>query len=129
MIYIFAGKLSYSRDFLISLANCTESRKKPEFLPEYSIVLTKAVSLESALFKVIVQPYWMMSQTVWAERRRTPKASRNVVEWRERRNVSFIFRRKLICLSYIYCNMSFIFLFLGRQTGLHHLEKIYKNAS
>lgn len=57
LIYIFIGKLSYSRDFLISLANCAESRKKPEFLPEYSIVLTKAVSLESALFKMIVQLY------------------------------------------------------------------------
>uniref|UniRef100_A0A674NFR1 Uncharacterized protein n=1 Tax=Takifugu rubripes TaxID=31033 RepID=A0A674NFR1_TAKRU len=45
----FVGKLSYSRDFLISLANCAESRKKPEFLPDYSIVLTKAVSLASAL--------------------------------------------------------------------------------
>lgn len=50
-ICIFVGKLSYSRDFLISLANCAESRKKPEFLPEYSIVLTKAVSLKSAFSK------------------------------------------------------------------------------
>ena len=50
-IYILVGKLSYSRDFLISLANCAESRRKPEFLPEYSIVLTKAVSMELVFLK------------------------------------------------------------------------------
>lgn len=57
LIYVFVGKLSYSRDFLISLANCPQSRKRPEFLPDYAIVLTKAVSLESVLFKMIVQLY------------------------------------------------------------------------
>ncbi|CAG11964.1 unnamed protein product [Tetraodon nigroviridis] len=40
------GRLCYSRDVLISLANCKESRRKPEFLPEYSIVLTKARDAE-----------------------------------------------------------------------------------
>lgn len=114
LIYIFVGKVSYSRDFLISLANCAESRKKPEFLPEYSIVLTKAVSLEWALFKMIVQLYWMMSQTLWAERCRTPKASRNVVEWRKRRNVSFIFRTQwlYITLTFIVLIISLLFIYL-----------------
>ncbi|KAM7383560.1 hypothetical protein PAMP_003201 [Pampus punctatissimus] len=36
------GRISYTRDFLIGLANCPEARKKPEFLPEHPIVLTKA---------------------------------------------------------------------------------------
>uniref|UniRef100_A0A3Q3VMT8 Uncharacterized protein n=1 Tax=Mola mola TaxID=94237 RepID=A0A3Q3VMT8_MOLML len=30
-------RISYSRDFLIALANCAESRRKPEFLPDKSI--------------------------------------------------------------------------------------------
>ncbi|XP_054478136.1 uncharacterized protein C8orf88 homolog isoform X2 [Anoplopoma fimbria] len=33
------GRISYTRDFLIGLANCPESRKKPEFLPDHPIVL------------------------------------------------------------------------------------------
>ncbi|XP_036931577.1 uncharacterized protein C8orf88 homolog isoform X2 [Acanthopagrus latus] len=36
------GRISYTRDFLIALANCPEARKKPEFLPEHPIVLTEA---------------------------------------------------------------------------------------
>ncbi|XP_026149725.1 uncharacterized protein C8orf88 homolog [Mastacembelus armatus] len=36
------GRISYTRDFLIELANCPEAMKKPEFLPEHPIVLTKA---------------------------------------------------------------------------------------
>ncbi|KAM3613928.1 uncharacterized protein V6R79_007165 [Siganus canaliculatus] len=39
------GRISYTRDFLISLANCPESKKKPEFLPEHPIVLTEARDL------------------------------------------------------------------------------------
>ncbi|XP_033496615.1 uncharacterized protein C8orf88 homolog [Epinephelus lanceolatus] len=39
------GRISYSRDFLIGLASCPESRKKPEFLPEHPIVLTEAREL------------------------------------------------------------------------------------
>lgn len=39
------GRLSYSRDFLIGLANCAQARKKPEFLPEHPIVLTEARDL------------------------------------------------------------------------------------
>ncbi|TMS11379.1 Uncharacterized protein E3U43_020372 [Larimichthys crocea] len=39
------GRISYSRDFLIGLANCPEARKKPEFLPEHPIVLTEARDL------------------------------------------------------------------------------------
>ncbi|KAM9852646.1 uncharacterized protein C8orf88 homolog [Aulostomus maculatus] len=35
------GRISYTRDFLIGLASSPESRKKPEFLPEHPIVLTK----------------------------------------------------------------------------------------
>lgn len=129
LIYIFVGKLSYSRNFLISLANCAESRKKPEFLPEYSIVLTKAVSLESALFKMIVQLYWIMSQIVWAERHRTPEASRNVVEWRKRRNVSFKFRTQWLYITLTFIVLISLFLLiLGRQKGLSHCEKLYKNA-
>lgn len=129
LIYIFVGKLSYSRNFLISLANCAESRKKPEFLPEYSIVLTKAVSLESALFKMFVQLYWIMSQIVWAERRRTLTASRNVVEWRKRKNVSFKFRTQWLYITLTFIVLISLFLlFLGRQKGLSHCEKLYKNA-
>ncbi|XP_042346368.1 uncharacterized protein C8orf88 homolog [Plectropomus leopardus] len=40
------GRISYSRDFLIGLASCPESRKRPEFLPEHPIVLTEARDLE-----------------------------------------------------------------------------------
>ncbi|XP_068180652.1 uncharacterized protein C8orf88 homolog [Antennarius striatus] len=36
------GRISYTRDFLIGLANCPEARKKPEFLPEHPIVLNAA---------------------------------------------------------------------------------------
>ncbi|XP_026229023.1 uncharacterized protein C8orf88 homolog [Anabas testudineus] len=36
------GRISYTRDFLIGLANCPASREKPEFLPEHPIVLTEA---------------------------------------------------------------------------------------
>ncbi|XP_073341578.1 uncharacterized protein C8orf88 homolog [Pagrus major] len=36
------GRISYTRDVLIALANCPEARKKPEFLPEHPIVLTEA---------------------------------------------------------------------------------------
>ncbi|XP_047454211.1 uncharacterized protein C8orf88 homolog isoform X2 [Mugil cephalus] len=36
------GRISYTRDFLISLAGCPEAKKKPEFLPDYPITLTKA---------------------------------------------------------------------------------------
>ncbi|KAM9353027.1 uncharacterized protein C8orf88 homolog [Symphorus nematophorus] len=39
------GRISYTRDFLIALANCPEARKKPEFLPEHPIVLTEARDL------------------------------------------------------------------------------------
>ncbi|XP_055019647.1 LOW QUALITY PROTEIN: uncharacterized protein C8orf88 homolog [Boleophthalmus pectinirostris] len=35
-------RIAYSRDFLISLANCPASRKRPKFLPEHSIVLSTA---------------------------------------------------------------------------------------
>ncbi|XP_072317592.1 uncharacterized protein C8orf88 homolog [Eucyclogobius newberryi] len=33
-------RIVYSRDFLIDLADCPESRKRPEFLPEHPIVLS-----------------------------------------------------------------------------------------
>ncbi|XP_069393116.1 uncharacterized protein C8orf88 homolog isoform X2 [Paralichthys olivaceus] len=36
------GRISYTRDFLIALASCPHSRKKPKFLPEHPIVLTEA---------------------------------------------------------------------------------------
>ncbi|XP_035806531.1 uncharacterized protein C8orf88 homolog [Amphiprion ocellaris] len=36
------ARISYTRDFLIALASCPEAKKKPEFLPEHPIVLTKA---------------------------------------------------------------------------------------
>ncbi|XP_051812484.1 uncharacterized protein C8orf88 homolog [Acanthochromis polyacanthus] len=36
------ARISYTRDFLIALASCPESRKKPEFLPEHPVVLTEA---------------------------------------------------------------------------------------
>ncbi|XP_068613247.1 uncharacterized protein C8orf88 homolog [Brachionichthys hirsutus] len=36
------GRISYTRDFLIGLANCPEAMKKPEFLPEHPIVLNTA---------------------------------------------------------------------------------------
>uniref|UniRef100_A0A3Q1F539 Uncharacterized protein n=1 Tax=Acanthochromis polyacanthus TaxID=80966 RepID=A0A3Q1F539_9TELE len=35
------ARISYTRDFLIALASCPESRKKPEFLPEHPVVLTE----------------------------------------------------------------------------------------
>ncbi|XP_033837564.1 uncharacterized protein C8orf88 homolog [Periophthalmus magnuspinnatus] len=35
-------RITYSRDFLISLASCPESRKRPEFLPKHPIVLSNA---------------------------------------------------------------------------------------
>uniref|UniRef100_A0AAQ4R092 Uncharacterized protein n=1 Tax=Gasterosteus aculeatus aculeatus TaxID=481459 RepID=A0AAQ4R092_GASAC len=37
-------RISYTRDFLIGLANCPEAQKKPEFLPNHPIVLMAAVS-------------------------------------------------------------------------------------
>ncbi|XP_037310271.1 uncharacterized protein C8orf88 homolog [Pungitius pungitius] len=39
------GRISYTRDFLIGLANCPEAQKKPEFLPNHPIVLTAARDL------------------------------------------------------------------------------------
>ncbi|XP_013880375.1 uncharacterized protein C8orf88 homolog [Austrofundulus limnaeus] len=36
------ARLSYTRDFLIGLASCPEAMKKPQYLPEHPIVLTKA---------------------------------------------------------------------------------------
>uniref|UniRef100_A0A3Q1CVY1 Uncharacterized protein n=1 Tax=Amphiprion ocellaris TaxID=80972 RepID=A0A3Q1CVY1_AMPOC len=42
--YLMLSRISYTRDFLIALASCPEAKKKPEFLPEHPIVLTKAVS-------------------------------------------------------------------------------------
>lgn len=44
------GRISYTRDFLIGLASCPEARKKPEFLPEHPIVLTKARDPEHLRF-------------------------------------------------------------------------------
>uniref|UniRef100_A0A3P8V420 Uncharacterized protein n=1 Tax=Cynoglossus semilaevis TaxID=244447 RepID=A0A3P8V420_CYNSE len=35
-------RISYSRDFLVSLATCPQSRKRPEFLPEHPIVLPQS---------------------------------------------------------------------------------------
>lgn len=52
----FVGRLSYSRDFLIGLANCAQARKKPEFLPEHPIVLTEAVSLLQPFILEMIQP-------------------------------------------------------------------------
>lgn len=49
------GRLSYSRDFLIGLANCAQARKKPEFLPEHPIVLTEAVSLLQLFILKMIQ--------------------------------------------------------------------------
>ncbi|XP_077951214.1 uncharacterized protein C8orf88 homolog isoform X2 [Gasterosteus aculeatus] len=40
------GRISYTRDFLIGLANCPEAQKKPEFLPNHPIVLMAARDLE-----------------------------------------------------------------------------------
>lgn len=42
-ISLLAGRICYTRDFLIGLARCPEAKKKPEFLPEHPIVLTEAV--------------------------------------------------------------------------------------
>ncbi|XP_034409428.1 uncharacterized protein C8orf88 homolog isoform X2 [Cyclopterus lumpus] len=39
------GRISYTRDFLIGLANCPEARKKPEYLPDHPIVLMAARDL------------------------------------------------------------------------------------
>ncbi|KAM4580590.1 uncharacterized protein C8orf88 homolog isoform 2-T3 [Odontesthes bonariensis] len=36
------ARISYTRDFLIGLANCPEAKKKPEYLPEHPIVLCEA---------------------------------------------------------------------------------------
>ncbi|KAM6909669.1 uncharacterized protein C8orf88 homolog [Xenentodon cancila] len=36
------ARISYTRDFLIGLASCSEAKKKPEYLPEHPIVLSKA---------------------------------------------------------------------------------------
>lgn len=53
-MYVFVGRISYTRDFLIGLASCPEARKKPEFLPEHPIVLTKAVSWVFVLNLIVV---------------------------------------------------------------------------
>ena len=37
-------RISYTREFLIELANCPEANKKPDFLPEHPVILEKAVS-------------------------------------------------------------------------------------
>lgn len=77
-----------------------------------------------------------MSPTVWTERCRTPEVSWNMVEWRKRRNVSFVFRPRwlrttafivLTKLSLSLIILHFL-LFLGWQKGLSHHEKIYKKA-
>uniref|UniRef100_A0A671WUV8 Uncharacterized protein n=1 Tax=Sparus aurata TaxID=8175 RepID=A0A671WUV8_SPAAU len=47
-------RISYTRDFLIALANCPEARKKPEFLPEHPIVLTEAVSCVLVSYFIVV---------------------------------------------------------------------------
>ncbi|XP_041799016.1 uncharacterized protein C8orf88 homolog isoform X2 [Chelmon rostratus] len=39
------GRISYTRDFLIGLASCPEARKRPEFLPDHPVTLTKARDL------------------------------------------------------------------------------------
>lgn len=39
------GRISYSREFLIGMANCPQAKMKPEFLPEHPIVLTEARDL------------------------------------------------------------------------------------
>ncbi|XP_068426324.1 uncharacterized protein C8orf88 homolog [Clinocottus analis] len=39
------GRISYTRDFLMGLANCPEAKKKPEFLPDHPIVLMTARDL------------------------------------------------------------------------------------
>lgn len=44
MCVCIIGRISYTRDFLIGLANCPEAQKKPEFLPNHPIVLMAAVS-------------------------------------------------------------------------------------
>ncbi|XP_028986404.1 uncharacterized protein C8orf88 homolog isoform X2 [Betta splendens] len=36
------GRISYTRDVLIGLANCPASREKPKFLPDHPVVLTEA---------------------------------------------------------------------------------------
>ncbi|XP_061574335.1 uncharacterized protein C8orf88 homolog [Cololabis saira] len=36
------ARLSYTRDFLIGLASCSEAKKKPEYLPDHPIVLSEA---------------------------------------------------------------------------------------
>ncbi|KAM9310013.1 uncharacterized protein C8orf88 homolog [Pholidichthys leucotaenia] len=41
-IHVEIEKISYTRDFLISLAHCPAAKKKPEFLPDHPIVLTVA---------------------------------------------------------------------------------------
>ncbi|CAL9705842.1 unnamed protein product [Knipowitschia caucasica] len=41
-----ADRIVYTRDFLIALATCPESRKRPEFLPAHPIVLSNARDIE-----------------------------------------------------------------------------------
>lgn len=36
-------RISYSRDFLIKLANSPMAKKKPDFLPDHPVVLVKGV--------------------------------------------------------------------------------------
>uniref|UniRef100_A0A3B4AF12 Uncharacterized protein n=1 Tax=Periophthalmus magnuspinnatus TaxID=409849 RepID=A0A3B4AF12_9GOBI len=45
-VLLIPERITYSRDFLISLASCPESRKRPEFLPKHPIVLSNAVSFQ-----------------------------------------------------------------------------------
>lgn len=63
--FFFVGRLSYSRDFLIGLANCAQARKKPEFLPEHPIVLTEAVSLVQLFIAKMLLLYIIMQ--LWIE--------------------------------------------------------------
>uniref|UniRef100_A0A3P8TY29 Uncharacterized protein n=1 Tax=Amphiprion percula TaxID=161767 RepID=A0A3P8TY29_AMPPE len=51
--YLMLSRISYTRDFLIALASCPEAKKKPEFLPEHPIVLTKAVRSSDNRFECL----------------------------------------------------------------------------
>ena len=63
--FFVAARISYTRDFLIGLANCPEAKKKPEYLPEHPIVLCEAVSWVNFRFLFVSLQIIEKNCTVW----------------------------------------------------------------
>lgn len=93
LFFIFVGRLCYSRDFLIGLANCAQARKKPEFLPEHPIVLTEAVSLfRQLIFKMFNAPAELRSYILH-------RGIRGTWDWMRCNEIKYLYRREVSLLN------------------------------